>query len=63
MATKIINYITRQEVWSNNPEKTVKEMLRYHNTSWVKNGEIHYPEYAFSEKLGDAIVIRKRKLL
>lgn len=63
MATKIINYITKQELWSNNPEKTVKDVLHYHNSSWVKNGEIHYPENAFAETLGDVIVIRKKKLL
>lgn len=60
---KIINYITRQEVWSKNPKKTVKEMLRYHNTVWVKDGDIHFPENAYSEELGDVIVIRKGKLL
>lgn len=60
---RIINYITGQEVYSKTPEKTVKEMLRYHNSTYVRNGEIHYPEFAIAENLGDAIVIRKQKKL
>ncbi len=58
---RIINYITRQEVYSKNPEKTVKEMLKYHNSTFVRNGEIHYPENAIAEKLDDVYVIRKQK--
>ena len=60
---RIINYITGQEVYSKNPEKTVKEMLRYHNSTFVRNGEIHYPEFAIAEDLDDVIVIRKQRKL
>ena len=58
---RIINYITGQEVYSKNPEKTVKEMLKYHNSTFARNGEIHYPENAIAEKLDDVYVIRKQK--
>lgn len=58
---RIINYITGQEVYSKNPNKTVREMLRYHNGVFVMaNGKIHYPENAIAEKLDDVIVIRKQ---
>ena len=60
---KIVNLITGQEVWSKNPEKTVKEMLHYHNSTFARNGEIHYPEYAIAEDLGDEIIIKKQKKL
>lgn len=60
---KIVNSITHQELYSKTPEKTVKEILNYHNTVWVKNGEIHYPENAYAEQNGEVITIRKRKLL
>ena len=60
---RIIDYITGRQVWSKNPEKTVKEILHYHNSTFVKNDEIHYPEYAFAEDRGDEIIIRKMKKL
>ena len=60
---RIIDYITGRDVYSKNPKKTVKEILGYHNITFAKNGEIHYPEYAFAEVLGDVIVIRKQKKL
>ena len=58
---RIINYITGQEIYSKTPEKTVKEILRYHNGTFVRNGEIHYPENAIAERLDDVIVIRKQR--
>lgn len=58
---RVINYITGQEVYSKNPEKTVKEMLKYHNSTFVRNNQIHYPENAIAEKLDDVYVIRKQK--
>lgn len=60
---RIINYITGQEIWSKNPIKTVKEILKYHNSTFVKDGQIHYPEYAIAEDLDDVIVIRKQRKL
>lgn len=61
---RIIDYITGRDIYSKNPQKTVREILRYHNSTFVKdNDEIHYPEYAFAEELDDVIVIRKQRKL
>lgn len=60
---RIINYITGQETYSKTPEKTVKEILRYHNSTFVRNNEIHYPEFAIAEVRDDCIIIRKQKKL
>lgn len=58
---RIINYITGQEIWTKNPKKTVKEILKYHNSLFVTPDKIHYPENAIAERLDDVIVIRKQK--
>lgn len=62
-AVKIVNYITGQEIFSKNPKKTVKEILHYHNSVFVRNNEIHFPENAYAEQLGDVIVIKRGKKL
>lgn len=60
-SVRIINYITGQEIYTKTPAKTVKEILKYHNSTFVRNNEIHYPENAIAEELDDVIVIRKQK--
>ncbi len=60
---KIVNLITGQEIWSKTPEKTVKEILKYHNSTFVRNNEIHYPEFAFAVDYGDRIIIKGQKKL
>ena len=60
---RIINYITGRETYSKNPWKTVREMLRFHNSVYAtKDGKIHQPENAIAEELDDVIVIRKKVL-
>ena len=59
---KIVDYITGNTIYSKVPEKTVKEILTYHNSTFAYyNSGVHYPENAIAEDLGDTIVIRKRR--
>lgn len=57
---KIVDYITGNTIYSKVPDKTVKEILAYHNSTFAYYyGGVHYPVNAIAIDLDDEIAIKK----